>query len=417
MLYTNLSAGLAVDGRALFLVGAFLLSLSGCGKRDSTQELFDRGYAAFQRGDNVSLHQCITRLDAIAPESDQVLLLGALVCERSQDYATALKLMSQMNPEGSLRQPLLLHGAICYHQAGLLTQAARMTRLLTSEFPEDADGHRWAGVVHYDLGAYDFAVTHLKRVGELEPSDYRPLRLLGIMYCDFARNTEAIDVLSKALTLNPPEHVRPEMIEQLARAQIAERRYGDALNVLRSEHVSATATALTAECLFNLGDPSAASDAIEAALKQEPENRDALLQKAIMHSTSGDQQQALPILARLVETDPFDTESRYQYSLALRALGETQAAEEQMLTWQEQKELADQLTKKNVEALSRPFDTALRLEIAELCEQLGKDDLAIMWRRAADAEPGTGTSPQPFLEAQPVQPGMPEGKAARSPAR
>ena len=43
------------------------------------------------------------------------------------------------------------------------------------------------------------------------------------------------------------------------------------------------------------------------------------------------------------------------------------------------------LTRLSKEAMDSPWDAEVRLRLAEVCEQMGRSDLAEMWRRAAQA--------------------------------
>jgi thioredoxin-like negative regulator of GroEL len=45
----------------------------------------------------------------------------------------------------------------------------------------------------------------------------------------------------------------------------------------------------------------------------------------------------------------------------------------------------DQLTDLNRQAMRNPWDADVRRRLAEVCEQIGRPDLAAMWRSAADA--------------------------------
>jgi len=47
--------------------------------------------------------------------------------------------------------------------------------------------------------------------------------------------------------------------------------------------------------------------------------------------------------------------------------------------------LAGQLSEKNFRALGNPHDMKVREELADLCEELGKHELAVMWRQTAAA--------------------------------
>ena len=215
-------------GRQLVLMVVFLL----CGCSETPEQLFQRGYAAFERQDNRELQACLNRLSDAAPESDHSLMLGALVSARGGDPLTALKLMSRIDEHGPLRQLLLRHGGRIYHEAGRLRDAARMVDQLTGEFPDDVSGHRLAGAIYYDLGAFDFAIRHLTRVTELAPGDFRPWWLLGTMYLDFDRYKDTADVLRKALELNPPDEPGRDITSQLAEALIQDKRYAEALELL-----------------------------------------------------------------------------------------------------------------------------------------------------------------------------------------
>lgn len=364
--------------RVLVAFGLFL-----CGCSETPEEVFERGYAAFQRSDNRELQHCLKLLDASDPDSDRARLLKSLVSNRGGDHLTSLTLMSEIDSDGPLRRLVLLHGGAIYHETGRLRDAARLLALLTREFPDDLMGHRLAGTVYYDLGAYDFAIVHLDRVTELEPGDYRPWWLLGTMYLDFNRYNDAAEALFRSLEFSPPGAKRREITEQLASALISSRRYSDALKVMDGVFRSPGVLAYRAECYASLGDLNSASKAIEDALRLDGKNRAALLYKGKMLRSAGKNEEALQIFAGLVERDSFDVESRYQYALLLNTTGDGEESEIHMQEWQRQNALADALTKKNRLALDRPFDTELQIEIADLCEQLGKTELAEMWRRVA----------------------------------
>jgi len=375
-----------------------LLSLAGC--EETTSELFERGYAAFDRGDNRELHDCLKRFEVDAPDSDHGLLLRALVSSRGGDDLTALKLIAQIDEHGPLRRLVLLHGGRIYHEAGRLHDAARTVSLLTREFPDDVTGHRYAGAIYYDLGAYDYAINHLNRVTELAPGDFRPWWLLGTMYLDFDRYRDASDALSKAMELGPSNTARFDIANQLVQSLIHERRYTDALNAMSGVPMTSTLLARKAECYAGLGDHEAASQAVDQSLRLDGNNRTALLCQARLHGDKGDKRSALAIYARLVGADRFDREARYQYSLMLKATGEDALSSENMREWERQMEVAAELAKKNRQALDRPFDTRLKRELAELCEELGKTELAEMWRRAATVSSLQRKSPRQLFNSK-----------------
>lgn len=361
-----------------------VLSALVCGCSETPRELFERGYAAFERRDNRELHDCLKRFEDSDPDADYSLMLRALVCSRGGDHVTALKLIAEIDENGPLRRLVLLYGGRSYHEAGRLRDAARIIRLLTTEFPDDVDGHRQAGAIYYDLGAYDFAISHLTRVTELAPTDFRPWWLLGTMYLDFDRYRDATDAFEKALALDPPEAAKLDIVDQLAQAMIHEHRYADAIEMLSGMPPTAGLLAHQAECHAGLGDHETAARVVDQVLRLDGQNRAALMCQAKLNAAQGDAKSALAIFASLVDTDRFDQEARYQYALMLKATGEDALSAQNIREWERQSELAAELASKNRQTLNRPFDSELQREIAELCEQLGKTELAEMWRRAAD---------------------------------
>jgi Flp pilus assembly protein TadD len=96
---------------------------------------------------------------------------------------------------------------------------------------------------------------------------------------------------------------------------------------------------------------------------------------------------AVPLLQRALRIDPHDYASRYQLVLAYRTLDRRREADvEQHLLDQTQKDLT-RISELNQETSKRPWDASVRLQLAALCEKLGKREMAEMWRQAAAACP------------------------------
>jgi predicted Zn-dependent protease len=104
-------------------------------------------------------------------------------------------------------------------------------------------------------------------------------------------------------------------------------------------------------------------------------------------------------LQRLLNQDPHDTACRYQLAQAWQRLGQTKKYKQEMARHKVSEELKKELTETNLQANRAPDNAEVRDRLAEICETLGKHDLARMWRQAAAA---CRRLPQPQSTQQPV---------------
>ena len=90
-------------------------------------------------------------------------------------------------------------------------------------------------------------------------------------------------------------------------------------------------------------------------------------------------------LRRILQQAPHGFQARYQLAQVYRRLGRVDESKAEIRTMQESKKLRRQLTDLNEEAITNPRDAGVRDQLAEVCRKLGKERLAEMWARAADA--------------------------------
>ncbi|MGV2341886.1 MAG UNVERIFIED_CONTAM: hypothetical protein LVR18_50615 [Planctomycetaceae bacterium] len=95
---------------------------------------------------------------------------------------------------------------------------------------------------------------------------------------------------------------------------------------------------------------------------------------------------------------PFDEDLQYRLALALQAHGETVKSEAAMAEWNRRNELKKRLVELNQKASEQPDNAAVRRELAEICRQMNRPQLAAMWSAAAAAceqRPGQPFGPSP----------------------
>jgi predicted Zn-dependent protease len=371
---------------AILAGGAGLLAwLWSRGDGRAPSQRFADALAALERGEVDDLDGTFQALEHAPDLAGHVRVLDAAVSVKSGRPEAAISKLARVEPTGDLRRPVLFYTAQALYQQKRLVEAEGLLRLLTTEFPDDADAFRWLGIVEYDLGAFDSARSTLLRLAELAPNDFRPHRLLGLMHLDFEAYAEAVPDYERALERSPPADVRTDILLELARALIAIRRYEDAIARLEQAPVSARSRALLAKCLFNTGEMDRAKQKLNEARSLDPGDRDVLMLDVEIASTEKRHDDALRALTQVVTLFPHDLECRYRLGVLLQQRGDAAGSERELARWQKEKDLVDRLSDLNLTAVAEPHNAEVRLQLAEVCEQLEKPELAKMWRDAAAA--------------------------------
>lgn len=351
----------------------------------SREQLFEQALEALEQGDFSITSQAIPVLQQDPAFQEHVELLKTVTLLKRKRFVIAWERLAEPPAEQSLKRFWALYRSVTLHGLNLLPEAVAELAPLVELEPQNAQALRWLGIIYYDLGAYEPARQILTKLTALDRGDYRPWRLLAVMHKDFGQFGEAADFYGKALALNPPPEIREEMAIEQAESLIELRDYSQARYVLPSIN-TARVLRLRAQCEFNLGELDNAGRLIQQAREAEnPPARELLLLEAEMARARSDDSQAERFLQEAARIYPHDAEVRYRWGLCLRKLGQEAAADRELAAWEVRKNLAAELTQLNLKAVSNPWDADLRDRLAELCEQTGKPELALMWRKAAAA--------------------------------
>jgi tetratricopeptide (TPR) repeat protein len=347
--------------------------------------LVHQALADLERGQTDSFARAVEAFDNRPEYQLHLRLLDAALFLHGGRIEQSLQELATIPPAGEFHRPVLFYTARGLLHQNRAPQAEALLRELATRYPDDVDVHRWLGILYYDLGAYDPAIESLQRVAELAPHDYRPHRLIGLMCRDFERTPEAIEHYQKALQRDPPADVRREIVLELAQSHIDNLQYDQALQHLDEIPDGPEAKILRARCLHSTNRTAEAEQLVQEVLEQQTDDRDALLLQAQILREQGYLDAALQSARRITDAHPYHPEGWYQSGLILAELEQTSQADAAMQQWQHLKDLHTRLTELNVQALGRPYDAPLRDQIAALCDQLGKTELADRWRIAAAA--------------------------------
>lgn len=246
-----------------------------------------------------------------------------------------------------------------------------------------ADAHRGLAAVAYDQGALLRAVDHLNEVARIDPQDGRPHRMIGTIWADLDRREEAVAAYRTALdrTLSPA--ARAEVNEELAEQLLELGEAAAALEALPSEAASPLAAAVRAEATWAVAGSEAALAPAVAAMKAHP--RSARLAGLVgrLHVDRGAWEEAAEALVAALRIDHSDLEALQALASAYERLGRTAAAASVRERRDQAQKAFERLTALTRDANDRPWDPAVRLELAATCDALGKPDLAAMWRESA----------------------------------
>jgi len=348
---------------------------------------FARAEDAIRVGDLETARQYADRLEA-SGHPDHASLLRGEVLLKSGAADRAIVLLSRVRAEGPFRRQAAVLTGQCLLALGAPREADQVFRSVIAEHPDEVDAHRGLAVIAYDLGQLDEAAEHLRYVAELDPTDARPHRLIGLIYKDmgqYAASEEAYrEALRRGLTPKVEEEVRVELTAVLAR----QGKYAagiEVLDALPSGGVEDPAgVGARAECLRGLGRQKEAADVLDAALARQTSTALWRLRGQV-YQDQGRLADALPCFERAIELGPADQQSYHLLGQTYAALGRKEDAARAFTRAEELRRDLDRITALSKEAMAKPWDAAVRLQLAELSDRLGMPQVAAMWRKAAAA--------------------------------
>ncbi|RMF41234.1 MAG: tetratricopeptide repeat protein [Planctomycetota bacterium] len=348
-----------------------------------SDDLIDRAVSAYRQDDRESLR----RLVEADPPSDippEVLALArGLYGALENRVAEALDILHAAAQHPSVRPYALeIAGELLYQQGDFRSAEEAFKAAIIAD-PTMAEPHRWLAAWYYDVGAMDNALLHLDHLARLQPDDFRPWRMRGLILADFERHAEAAQAYRRALQCPLPPQVAAEIHAELAHSLLAIRDPEEALKHVEQAQPTADNLALHADCLLALGQTGAAQEKARRALELQPTHLRSLMLLAEMARQQGDLDQARRYLEKAAEYHPHEFDTRFHLMTVYSALGEEERAREQQQEMERLRELRTRFTELHHASMRDPSSADLRYELGQVAEQLGKLDLAIDWYRAA----------------------------------
>jgi len=249
--------------------------------------------------------------------------------------------------------------------------------------PEHVRAHLWIGALYYDTGAMRLATDHLRKAAELEPTEVNALLLSAKIFQDYEQYNDAIIDFRKALERVATDQLRLTVQVKLAECLCEIRELKQAIEVLDGTPEVPAVLACRAAIAEANADFDSATSLSRRALAASPANLVAGMVLARIQLTERNWLDAQQTLEPLVEASPYDHEPRLLLGRALLGAGDTVRGQEEI---QQATTLKDNFLKfadLHQEAIRNPEDAKLRVELGQLAESLGKNNLARSWYRAA----------------------------------
>ena len=346
---------------------------------------FSSGMTAVSRGEFVEAMESLQRLRRSHPSDDRTHLLSGAIRLRRGDASGALKDFASLQPAGEIRSPALQWTGECLYSLGRLTEAESCFQQLLQIHRDCTEAHRWLAAIYHDLGELNRSVEHLERLTQLAPTDHRPWRMMGSIHRDFEQFLDAASEYRAALQLPMPDGARQEIVIELADVLIRCDEYLEALDVLAASAETATTISQQGQCHRALGNSDLARQCLDRAKAAGANDVAVLRLNADLATDEKRPRDAAELYEQILAQEPHNVECRYQLALARRELGDVPRYESEMEKVARSRGLLEQLTALSAKAMSQPRDAELLTEIARVCDQLGKHELAKSWRQAAAA--------------------------------
>ncbi len=347
----------------------------------SPDELLQQGLHGIRTRDAEEIRRALAGLESSSDPPDRVQLLQGALNLLSDNPQLALQDFAKLDPQGPLRDPLLTLTGEALYRVGKLDEAQHCLLLAVQDTPDNVDALRWLATVDYDLGDIDQTLQLLREVIRLAPEDDRPHYMQGAIYRDFGEHQKAITELARALELGAKNshEIRP----LLASSQMSLKQFDAALATLQECPETTITLSLKADCLWQSGQSSAARETLAQAesLGKLPASGRRL--KARILIEQNELLAARQLLESLTVSDPGDDEAQYQLALVFRQLKDEPAYQDHLARSESIKSLKTQLTALSEQAMKEPSHAEIRDRLAAICEQLGLQPMAQVWRTAA----------------------------------
>lgn len=372
----------------LALLVAVIAAFAGWRYRVSRPDFrFERARAAIAIKDWDAANWYANRLEAAGRDDLNVLVLAEASYQRG-DAVAALDVLQRYPEDGTRRAGAAVLVGNCLLGLNRLREASSAFRLALQLEPDNLEAHRGAAQVAYNVGQLETSALHLARILELDDRDGKPRKLLGDIHADLGRHDEAVKAYRAAIDRDLAGTFRADAYRSLAASLAKLRKYDEVLatwDEAKSKGVRDDAewSALRVEALRGAGRGGEARKLVVASIGDHPGSAALLMLRGQLDLDDGRSADAVRSLEEAHRLAPRDYPLGLLLSQAYAADGRKADADRIAKVAEELRQDLELVTKLTDEAEKKPWDAAIRLQLAEVCERMGNAAMAKQWRETA----------------------------------
>jgi len=344
---------------------------------------FRQASAAVDRGDFATAERIGSELATDAQFGVLSTAIRGLILAKQGKFDEAIRIAEEISAVPVMQCEAYVIAGEVFQRQNRLKEALGAFQNALELNPRHVRANLWLGAIYYDTGAMRLATNHLRKAAELDLGDVNSLLLSARIFKEYEQFDEAIrdyrELLKRDLKADVQQLVRVNLAECLVALRDLDEARITLKDCVESPSVLATRSAIEEFA----GDNAAALSLAQSVLKQLPTDRATGLIAGRILLVQRDWNNALPLLERMTQSLPYDHEPRLLYGRALVGSGEKDRGEQEIRKATELKDMFLKFADLHQEAIKRPQDASLRVEIGRLAEQLGKQGLARNWYRAA----------------------------------
>jgi tetratricopeptide (TPR) repeat protein len=303
-------------------------------------------------------------------------------------YRAALAELAKIQDDGSIGVEGTVLAAECLFWLDEKRLAAEGLLSLVKHHPDNVVAHRLLSAIYIDLNSPGTAIKHLREWARLDPAEGRPYRWIGQFLRDNNQQGEAIQAYQEALKRDLNPDMQADAIKELAEIYLqSEGKPENALETIalgtEAFQSSPDILALRVEALASLGRTAEGRRLVEQAFRDNPNNPKILGLRAQDFIDENKPDQALPLLEKAVQFDPYDLRAQTRLLNTYGQLQKKEQAAKQKLEVDEVAKIYATLSDLIQKARNSPWDGEVRAEIGAIYLKMNRPEEARTWLQAA----------------------------------
>ena len=238
-----------------------------------------------------------------------ILFEQALQAGRERNYAKAVEILQEVLCKTDQIPEALLYLGRSHHALGDFDRAVQALQFFLKVNPESPLGHFFLGRSYLALGLHEQAIRHLKRSTDLDASFPPSLSLLGLTLLKAGKPKAAINYFESALKIDPEQ---PKIFTAYLNSLLTHairlfyrNKYTEAAEnfqfILKHREDSLVSHLYLASIYRETGDQTLSLLHFERASRLQPDDPILYLQKAVIHLTNGDSENAFDELNKAMK--------------------------------------------------------------------------------------------------------------------